>query len=105
MNMNLTNDKVKLMEFAGKSQEDIFSKIDSECASYWQEVDSQEALMEKYEFETPMDLICELSKYIQSTDLCKIMTAASFKNQQVASNLKKEKTEEDAQLPEYVYNF
>lgn len=103
--MNLTNDKAKLMEFAGKSQVNIFSEIEVDCDSYWRDVDSQEALMEKYEFETPMELMNELSKYIQSTDLCKIMAAASFKNKQAVSNLKREESEEDAQLPEYVYNF
>ena len=104
--MNLTDEKEKLLEFASKSQQNIFSEIDKSCTSYWQDENINECFMEKYEFETPMELMRRLSDFIEKKEIVKIITVASFKNQHiVARQMKANEDVGDEQLPEYVYNF
>ncbi|MBR1391648.1 MAG: hypothetical protein IJ567_09470 [Lachnospiraceae bacterium] len=102
--MSLTNEKMRLQEYACDSKANIFTEIDTEADTYWEDEKEQNALMQIYGFETPLELMNGLKMYIND-DLNKIITAACFKNQHVVMDTASNDNDAQNQLPEYVYNF
>lgn len=98
----------KIMECIGNDIQTIFSDIDKNCDSYWEEKNADFPCVLEYGFDTPVDMMNMLSVYIENEKLRKKITADSFKghNEKLTVQASNEKvTEEEVKLPEYVYVF
>lgn len=103
--MNLIDDKVRLKQYAVMHPEDIFTRIDEECKSYWNEKEQGLGMIE-YSFETPLEMSELLNQYITDSELQKIIIAASYKRKSNYSIKKSDaKLSKEEKLPEFVYAF
>lgn len=101
--MSLTDDMNRLKKYAVEHEEDIFSKIDYEAQSYWEEETTGAALTE-YMFDTPVELSAFMKEYLDDDMLRNIVIAASFKKKD-SYRKSKDRNDMDRTVPDYVYNF
>ena len=98
----------RAMECMQDNTESIFSEINKECESYWEDNDKADPYVQEYMFHDPVDMISLMKLYIENEKLQRQITADSFKKR---SGLLKEQLGADKQmaadvaLPEYVYVF
>lgn len=101
--MNLTNEEAKFKSTSKNTDCNIFTPINKEADTYWSSEDAPS--ISKYEFEHPIELIEELSRYI-NPDKARVITVAAFKSRREGVLDKCQHGDKlEVSLPEYVYNF
>lgn len=99
----------KVTECMQDNTETIFTQIHEECESYWEDKDKDAPCVLEYMFNTPVDMMGLMSRYIENEKLRKQITADSFRkrtaSQKKQSSENGQRETEGAELPEYVYVF
>lgn len=103
--MSLTSDQEHLKRYALEHPADIFTKIDEMADTYWNDKTENAGVME-YCFETPIEMMELISKFIPDTDLQQIVVASAFKRKNIyIDNSNNTEITDKEKLPEFVYAF
>lgn len=102
--MNLIDDKGLLRQYGIDNPADIFTTIDRDESSYWQENIPHKEMIE-YGFNTPVELMKLLDDYIDDEKLQKLIVAAAFKRKEEYLLKNKGDAVKKSELPEFVYAF
>lgn len=99
----------KAIECMQDNTDSIFTEIDQECASYWEDKDEKNPCVLEYMFDTPVDMMGMMKIYIENEKLRRQVTADSFRQRaklgEKQTNGYGAQETPDVALPEYVYVF
>ena len=103
--MNSTDDVKVLLDYLNSVNMDILTSTCTNLDSYWEEADQTPNILQ-FNFDTPIQFMDILNEYFENGEIKKIISVLVFKRQFFCINTKDRiKTDNDTELPDFVYAF